>query len=114
MRVRVPRSLIDASGSPIIVDAVYFVVRVLRNALRGYQKVEVSTEPLPEARLLAERAIKEIEKAEQNPIVRINDNRIIEYISELQEFLESEATPDSESSLKDAEKVLQEMRTHRT
>jgi hypothetical protein len=96
------------------VDAVYFVVRVLRNALRGYRKVEVSTEPSSDARLLAEKAIKEIEKAEHHRILRIDDNRIIDYISELQEFLADQAAPDSKSSLRDAEKVLEKMRTHRS
>lgn len=114
MKVKVPSSLLGASDSTVLIDAVYFAVRTLRNALRGYDKVEVSTEPSPKARRLAKKAIKEIETAERESVTEMGDNRIDDYISELQAFLEEKTTPNSKSSLKEAEKLLQQMRTNRS
>jgi hypothetical protein len=112
--IHVPPSLAESGNSPLIVDAVYFVVRVLGNALRGYSHSEVSTEPSPPARQLAETVIKEIEYSEQTPITRMEDNRLEEYISGLNTFLTERAMPVSESLLEDAEQILQEMRAYDT
>jgi hypothetical protein len=104
-----PSVLTGARDSPYIVDAVYYVVRVLRNARRGFKKVEVSTEPSRQARALAEKAIREIEAVEQSKIVRMRDERIDEYISSLQSFLTSRS-PSSDRSAKDAEELLAKLR----
>jgi hypothetical protein len=112
MMVRVPTILEASSDSRFIVEAVYYVVRALRNSLRGYQKVEVSTEPSAAARRLAEKAIREIEEAEQKDVTNIGDPTIMNYISELQAFLDK-ITPSSGSAIKKAEKTLQQMRGQR-
>ena len=114
MTIHVPSSLAEAEDSSLVVDAVYFVVRVLGNVLRGYPHSEVSTEPSPRARQLAERAIREIEATEQTSLTQIEDNRLEEYISELNTFLTDRAMPVPDSLLEDAEKLLQEMRSHNT
>jgi len=114
MKIRVPSSLVNSADSPFIVEAVYFVVRALRNALRGYPKAEVSTEPSPQARRLAEKAIKEIEAAEKKSVLYIEDHRINEYISKLQAFLTNRTAQDSNALLTDARRILRTMRSHGT
>ena len=114
MKVHVPSALSNASDSAFLTDAVYFVVRALRNSLRGYHTVEVSTEPSPQARKLAEKAIKEIEAIEQESVIQMDNDRIGDYIFELQAFLEKKTAPKSKSSLKAAEKLLQKMRANHT
>jgi hypothetical protein len=114
MKIKVPSSLIHAADSPLVVDAVYFVVRVLRNALRGYPKTEVSTEPSPQARRLAENAVTEIEAAEHMRIAQIEDDQIRKYISKLESFLTDRTAPISGSQLSDAKRLLRQMRSQRT
>lgn len=109
--VRIPRSLVESSDDPLVVDAVYFVVRVLRNATRGYLKTAVSTEPSPQAQHLADRAIKEIEAAERREITEMKDDRIREYITVLQKFLTKVALADTDSQRNTADQILKKMRT---
>jgi hypothetical protein len=114
MTIQVPLSLAKTKDSALVMEAIYFVVRVLGNSIRGYQHSEVSTEPSPKARRLAAKALKEIEAAEKAPITRIRDNRLEAYISVLDTLLAELALPVSETLLDDAEKMLQEMRAHST
>ena len=113
MKTEVPKSLVNTSDVRVVVDAVYYVVRVLRNASRGYRKTEVSTEPSPEARRLAERAIREIRDAEHKKIEALEDDRIGEYITALEAFLMSTSGAKAEARDRDAERILKKMRAQR-
>jgi hypothetical protein len=84
----IPRVLAAENNKPILLEAVYFVVRVLRNAIRGYLRTPVSTEPSKEAQHLAERVVKEIEATEKQRISDLDKDRIVLYINALERFLE--------------------------
>ena len=87
MSIEVPPSLLQGADTETVIDACYFVVRVLRNATRGYPNPLVSTEPSPEAHDLAKRAIREIEAREGMPVRDLSADRIVEYIASLEELL---------------------------
>jgi hypothetical protein len=70
-----------------VLDACYFVVRVLRNANRGYTNPAVSTEAPPRAHELANRAIRKIDPREGVPIGQLDSYRAGEYITSLEALL---------------------------
>jgi hypothetical protein len=96
----------------VVVDAVYYVVRVLGNAKRGFVKPEVSSEAPPEARALAEQAIREIESTEGTEIAKLNQARLDGYLSSLQRFL-VDRTPETPTLTEDARSYLEAMRSGR-
>ncbi len=108
MKVRAPKSLSGTNDGQLLVDAVYYAVRVLRNSRRGYRKATVSTEPSPEARRLADIAIREIEAAEGRKLRDMKDERIAEYITALESLLLTKSPGESDS--RDAERMLRKMR----
>jgi hypothetical protein len=87
MSIELPASLLRDPDRETVVDACYFVVRVLRNANRGYTNPTVSTEASPQAQELANRAIREIEAREGRPIGQLAPHRAGEYITALEELL---------------------------
>lgn len=110
MNVFVPQSLENATSVEDTIDAVYFVVRVLRNCLRGYRHPTVSSEPAPAARQLARRAIEEIEAAERNEISNIDEKRVSAYITKLEEFLSERAAANSPIAQSSGDTILEQMR----
>jgi len=111
MSIEVPLSLLQEAEKEILIDACYFVVRVLRNASRGYPDVAVSTEPSPEARNLAERAIREIEAREKAPIPQLTEDRLGEYIESLEEFLRTTYIRAVGTDIAGAASILEQMRS---
>ena len=109
----VPLALLDEQNTERAVGAIYFVVRVLRNGLRGYKALSVSTEPGAEARKLAEKAIAEIEVAENAKIRDMGDNRIMDYIRELEKFLSDRTLSDQRTLKRSGKTILEEMRADR-
>jgi hypothetical protein len=87
MESGVPPSLLETSSKETLIDAIYFVIRVLRNVDRGYRNPAVSTEPRPEVRELAERAIGEIEALEGKRIQDLRPARTRSYILLLEQLL---------------------------
>jgi hypothetical protein len=87
MSIEVPASLLENPDRQTVVDACYFVVRVLRNANRGYTNPTVSTEASPRAHDLANRAIGEIEAREGTPIGQLSERRASEYIGALEALI---------------------------
>jgi DNA-binding transcriptional regulator YhcF (GntR family) len=110
VKVRLPDSLRAAKDEKLLVDAVYYAVRVLRNSRRGYTRTVVSTEPLPQVRQLAELVIQEIETTEKRRLSGLTDRRIIEYITALEAFLRARSSAKSDKFASDAEEILKEMR----
>jgi len=86
MSVTVPQSLQQSLRKETLIDAGYFVIRTLRNSGRGYQNPLVSTEPDENVRVLANKAISEIEQQEGMPIASLPADRINEYIAVLEDF----------------------------
>jgi len=86
MSVEVPPSLRQGVDKETLIDTSYFVIRVLRNATRGYQNPLVSSEPSPDVRVLAEQATREIEAHEGMPIQDLPRGLIDDYIVRLEEF----------------------------
>lgn len=111
MTVEIPRSLLEGSENEVVIDASYFVMRVLRNATRGYPTALVSSEPSPEAHELAERAIREIEGHEHRPISQLDQGRIHDYISLLEELQRTRYLHAVGSDTARAERILEEMRS---
>jgi hypothetical protein len=87
MSIELPPALLQDPDTETLVDACYFIIRVLRNATRGYKNPLVSTEPSQEAYDLAQRAIREIEVREKTPIRDLEGSRINDYITLLEELL---------------------------
>src|SRR5262249_33297593 len=87
MEAEVPQSLLETSSKETLIDAIYFVIRVLRNVDRGYRNPAVSTEPRSEVRELAERAIGEIEAQENRRIQDLRPARTRSYILRLEQLL---------------------------
>lgn len=108
MTVRVPQALSGTNDAQLLVDAVYYAVRVLRNSRRGYRKTTISTEPSPGARRLAELAIREIEATEGRKILRMDDGRVAGYITALENLLLTKSP--GENDARDAERMLRKMR----
>jgi hypothetical protein len=86
MNAAAPRSILSENEPDIAVDAVYFVVRVLRNKLRGYTELSVSPEPTNRARYLAQQALLEIAIAEDSSILEMSNERAEAYIHELEKL----------------------------
>jgi hypothetical protein len=86
MSTKLPLALLQDPDTETLVDACYFMIRVLRNATRGYKNPLVSTEPSREAYDLAQRAIREIEVNEKRPIRDLDSGRINDYIALLEEL----------------------------
>jgi hypothetical protein len=84
---------------------------VLRNSTRGYLSPAVSTEPSPQVRRLAERAVREIETTEKRKIDKIDDERIAQYITMLETYLTSKSVEKAGTHAKDADRILKKMRT---
>jgi hypothetical protein len=87
MSIVLPPALLKDPDTETLVDACYFIIRVLRNTTRGYKNPLVSTEPSQEAYDLARRAIKEIEAREKTPIRDLESGRVNDYITLLEELL---------------------------
>jgi hypothetical protein len=86
-RPRPPGALREHADKDTLVEATYFVIRVLRNLTRGYQAAQVSREAPPEARALAVRALEEIAEQERMPVTEIGEERALEYVSVLSHAL---------------------------
>jgi hypothetical protein len=78
--LRFPASLQRIQDPEVAVDATYFVIRTLRNALRGYGTTAVSPEISDPAFRIAEAAVREIAAAEGSDIGDLSAARITEYI----------------------------------
>jgi hypothetical protein len=113
MSAFVPASLRRSSNSAATVDAVYYVVRVLRNSLRGYASTPVSSEPSFEARVLAQSAVREIEKAEGHPIPMLDGDIVTAYIATLEEFLTESYRKADDVKPEDAADILNSLRSER-
>lgn len=111
MKPQVPQALVDAADKETLVDAIYFVVRVLRNVSRGYQDVAVSTDATPETRTLAAQAISEIEAQERRPILNLDEQRAQGYITALESLLRTVYLEAVGRRTEDAEIILGEMRS---
>jgi hypothetical protein len=86
MIATVPPSLRRSFHKETLIDACYFVIRTLRNSGRGYQNPLVSTESDEDVRVVANKAICEIEQQEGMPIASLPADRINEYIAVLEDF----------------------------
>jgi hypothetical protein len=114
MSIEVPPSLKqDSDKESLIVPASYFVVRVLRNATRGYQNPVVSTEPPEDVRNLAEQAIREIEDHEGMSIQDLPTDRIQEYRVLLREFASETYQRSVGHDSERTERLLSEIRSTR-
>jgi hypothetical protein len=82
----VPTALSETSDDEAVVEAIYFTVRVLRNAGRGYSATPVSPESSEAAHELAESTVREIE-AREGPVPLMADERLSEYIQTLEGLL---------------------------
>lgn len=111
MKVQVPPSLLNVSDKRLIIEAIYYVVRVLRNGIRNYPQTPVSTEPSPDARELAQRAVSEIEKYEKTKIPALREGRLIKYIDSLEDLLRSTYLSDVGADSDRAATILEEMRS---
>ncbi|MGD0454739.1 MAG: hypothetical protein ABSB69_14185 [Solirubrobacteraceae bacterium] len=86
MAISLPSALEQGSDPGVIVEATYFVIRVLRNGLRGYEKAEVSPEGSDEAFRLATRALDEIGTMEGSDVSTLTEERLVEYIERLEQL----------------------------
>ncbi len=84
MDIKVPPALEQGSDPGVIVEATYFVIRVLRNGLRGYETAEVSPEGSGEAFHLATRALDEMGVMEGSNLSALPKERLVEYIERLE------------------------------
>lgn len=82
----VPDSIARESNKQLVVDAVYLVIRVLRNHVRGYRELNVSSELGSEVKSLARQAISEIEKAAGRSVTEFSEEKTSEYINSLSDF----------------------------
>jgi hypothetical protein len=108
--VEIPPSLQEGSDKKALIDACYFVIRVLRNATRGYQNPAVSSEPSADIRLLSERAVREIEAHEGMPIQDLQRDRINDYIALLEKFTRTTYQRSVGQDSERAASILSEMR----
>lgn len=82
-----PTSLVSATATPaVVIDAAYFVIRTLRNHLRGYQSLAVSPESPEPAYRLAHQALAEIQEAEGQNLVDISQERARAYIEAIEQL----------------------------
>ncbi len=109
MTVELPPSL--TADEPRTIEAIYFVIRTLRNTLRGYESAALSSEPSPEAHALATRAIAEIEATNGEPIGNFGANRAVDYIASLEDLQRSAYLAAVGKSADDAVSELREMRS---
>jgi hypothetical protein len=105
----IPNSLRHAPDEETLVETIYFVVRVLRNAGRGYGATPVSPESSEAARALADAAIAEIESAEGRRIPDIDVGRLSAYIEVLESTLRDRSLLNGTDD-RDAERILAELR----
>lgn len=110
MSVILPNSILESLDKDVLVDAIYFVVRQLRNVNRGYPKALTSSEPAPGARILAERAVAEIETCEQRSVSDLDEDRVNEYIRALEEELRSRYAGAVGGDMERAARILEQMR----
>jgi hypothetical protein len=110
MSKKLPPALLQSTDIRLVIEAIYYVVRVLRNAMRGYQDTLVSTEASPEAHELARRAINEIEMHEQSSIDCLNNEVLGEYIEALEELGRVTHTQAIGKDTDRANSILEEMR----
>lgn len=84
MGIKVPPALEQSFDPGVVVEATYFVIRVLRNGLRGYETAEVSPEGSDEAFRLATRALDEIGAMEGSDLSALPEECLVEYIERLE------------------------------
>jgi hypothetical protein len=113
MQSEIPPSLLECSDKETLVDAIYFVIRTLRNGTREYKAPRVSTEPSREVRELAESAISEIEAREKRSIRDLDSGRSGNYISLLEELMRTEYRHAVGGDSSSAASILEEMRASR-
>jgi hypothetical protein len=82
MNVAIPAALSSAE-SDVALDATYFLVRMLRNVLRGFHEVEVSPETPLEARETVAAAADEIEQREGTSLSELPRERVAAYLEVL-------------------------------
>jgi len=109
--MRVPGALVDEPDNGLVVDAVYFVVRVLRNSTRGFRAPMVSSEAGPEARGLAQHAIRQIEGDEGTDIALLDEATAEAYIAALEQLQRERAVSGTGGETADAQRILDEMRS---
>jgi hypothetical protein len=112
---KIPVSLLKATDPASVVEACYFVIRVLRNAGRGYQNPMVSTESSDTVGELAAISIAEIEKHEGRPVQSLDSalrDSYIAILSDLQDTVYRRAL-DTEIAVSQisAANILGEMRS---
>jgi hypothetical protein len=99
-----PTSLVSATATPdVVIEAAYFVIRTLRNHLRGYQSLAVSPESPEPAYQLAHQALVEIQEAEGQDLHDIPPERARAYIEAVEQL--SRQTFDAASGPGDAAKA---------
>jgi hypothetical protein len=99
-----PASLVSATAAPnVVIEAAYFVIRTLRNQLRGYQSLAVSPEGPEPAYQLAHQALAEIQEAEGQDLRNIPEERARAYIEAVEQL--SRETFDAASGPGDAAKA---------
>jgi hypothetical protein len=113
MKAKIPPSLLERSGKETLVDAIYFVIRALRNGTREYRTPSVSSEAGRQVRELAERAIREIEAQEECAIRDLGSDRAGKYISLLEELMRTEYRHAVGGGSASAASILEEMRSSR-
>lgn len=111
MSTELPPALLQDPDTETLVDACYFIIRVLRNATRGYKNPLVSTEPSRKAYDLAQRAIREIEVREKTPIRDMEGGRINDYITLLEDLLRTSYRDAVGQDPERAADILAEMRS---
>lgn len=110
MKNYIPSVLANFKDTRIAVDAIYFVMRAIRNADRGYQNIMVSPEASPEAYELAKLAIREIEASEHAQINELSNDQMSKYIEALEKLQRTTYISDVGSVSAKAMNILNEMR----
>lgn len=111
MSAFIPECLHKHQDASVVKDAIYYIVRVLRNSIRGYRKTPVSTEPSKQARSLAKDAVREIERVERVSIPKLDNDTLNAYINILEEYLRGLYRNSHDISLDKAESILDELRS---
>lgn len=115
MNAVIPASLRQATDPSRVIEACYFIIRVLRNAGRGYQNPTVSTESAGAVGELASAAIAEIEEREGKPVQSLDGalrDSYIAILSDLQDAVYQRALDvDTVVNQVDAANILSEMRS---
>jgi hypothetical protein len=110
MNVTLPPSLLAGVNDRDTIDAIYFTIRTLRNRVRGYTNVRVSTEPASRITDLATKAVQEIEAAENLQVDQIPPFRIQEYIGVLEALMRSKYNALAPGDEQRGAKLLEELR----